>query len=589
MLFNFRRLRIKVQLAILSILVLLIIILLIIYSYQRFAHVIEQKNLQANQNLVRQIKQSQQEIFDLLDKMIFNLTYSTDVQAFLLEQDPVKRLQYARNVYSLMNNLTTLRDGIQDIVVIGENGDKLTFKGNSANVHLVENFITDTSDNNDKLYVSELLACPGSSVLTCMLLKAPIYSTDSSGPFYRHIGMVGMLVDARTLTGVQEELLRQRDVILSVVDRKGQLIASNGQTFIPEPDQYRINNEGSYMFTMNKQQYLAHWESIPLFDGYLTILTPLTVLHAELRHIRNDQLLIVTLSLIFLSLLLGYIIRNIVKPLRDLLRFMQDIKLHTGAMSRRIDLDGYAEIGVVASHFNGMLNELQQLTDENVSMNIRMIQNELERKNAQYHFLKSQINPHFLYNTLETIKGLAIINGVPEIRDIAKAMGNMFRYAIKGEDDIPLFKEINIMESYFQIQRFRFQDRFETELRLDEKTMSYPVPKMVLQPLVENAIYHGLEPKLGKGRLVVSSDIENGTLVLAVEDNGVGISEEKLVMLQRSLASMDVSNIEENRGVGLVNVHRRIQLKYGTDYGLTVDSKEGEGTRMTITLPVSDV
>ncbi|CAK4858136.1 unnamed protein product [Aphanomyces euteiches] len=258
-------------------------------------------------------------------------------------------------------------------------------------------------------------------------------------------------------------------------------------------------------------------------------------------------------------------------------------------MKLRIDLDGYAEIGVVANEFNGMLNKIQSLTDENGLMNSRMYQIELERKNAQYHYLKSQINPHFLYNTLETIKGLAVMRGVHEIRDIAKALGQMFRYAVKGNDEIPLFKEMDIVDNYLQIQQYRFQDKIVAELRMDKNTMSYSVPKMILQPIVENAIYHGLEPKLGKGRLIVGSNIINQVLFLTVEDDGVGMPKDKLAALLHSLAVMDPPDSDADQGVGLVNVHRRIQLKYGARYGLEVRSMEGVGTTMTITLPVGNI
>ncbi|GGI46557.1 histidine kinase [Paenibacillus marchantiophytorum] len=586
----FKRLRIKTQLAALSILVLVIICLLTVYSYTKFAHVLEEKNLQANQNLVGQIQKSQEEMYKLFEKMIFNLSYSSSVQSFLLLDDPVKRMESAQNVNNLMKSVINLNEGIEDMVVAGVNGEQLAFSGNLSTIQHARSTV-DSLILYSKPNASELMACPDGNV-SCMLLTAPVFSLNSSTPFHNHIGFVGLLVQVKTLSGIEEKLYHQKDVILLITDRNGRLIASNNPQFEdtqPILEIVKLHEEqSSDTLILKGHHYLIHREDIPFIAGQLIHITSLDVLHQELRDIGNYEIIILSISVLILSVMLGYIRNNIVRPLRNLMQFMQEIKRDTDAMKRRIDLEGYAEISVVANHFNGMLSKIQMLTDEIVRMNSRMYEIELERQNAQFNFLKSQINPHFLYNTMETIKGLAVMRGVFEIRDIVKSMGQMLRYAVKGDDVIPLFKEIDIVQSYLHIQQFRFQDKIVSELHLDKNTMNYPIPKMLLQPIVENAIYHGLEPKIGKGLLKICSRIIDSVLFLTVEDDGVGMTTDKLAELMKILTAKEPVQSEGERGVGLINVHRRIQLIYGAPYGLVVQSQERVGTTMTITLPIGD-
>ena len=222
-----------------------------------------------------------------------------------------------------------------------------------------------------------------------------------------------------------------------------------------------------------------------------------------------------------------------------------------------------------------MLNRLQVLITE-------VYGSKLAQKEYEIKALQNQINPHFLYNTLESIKGLACEHNAPEIADAASAMGKIFRYSIKGASTVPLSQEMEIAQAYIQIQKMRFGSRLEAFFSIPEACRKLQVPKMLLQPLTENAVVHGLENRLEGGTVYISARQEGETLLISVMDDGKGIVPEQLAEVQRILTSPDPAT----QKLGLANIHQRIRLSCGSEYGLSIESSPGKGTKITVRLPV---
>ncbi|MFC5648568.1 sensor histidine kinase [Paenibacillus solisilvae] len=209
-------------------------------------------------------------------------------------------------------------------------------------------------------------------------------------------------------------------------------------------------------------------------------------------------------------------------------------------------------------------------------------------------YLKSQINPHFLYNTLETIKGIAYARGVGEIREMTDALGRIFRYSIKGGDKVAVRDETEIVQAYIRIQKVRFGDRFTVREQYSAGCEHYRVIKMILQPLVENAVFHGIEPCLYPAELTVGCREERGgrELLLWVADNGVGMDPDRLEQIRLSLSRYGrepSSDSAPKQYIGLLNVHNRIRIAYGPEFGIAeVESAPGMGTRVSIRLPAEE-
>lgn len=266
----------------------------------------------------------------------------------------------------------------------------------------------------------------------------------------------------------------------------------------------------------------------------------------------------------------------------------------TQMMMERI-LDGYI---LPDSSFFGktlltptMEKEIQRL--EQFLKSPEMI--DLNKRQAQYLALQNQINPHFLYNTLESIRGEALIAGMDNIADMTEALAKFFRYTItKVENLVSVEEELDNCETYFLIQKYRFGSRLQLHILYEEEgkenIMNCKIPKLTLQPILENSIIHGTELKIGTGNLTIQFEQTDRRLIIRISDDGVGMDESTLAKLNRQLGrggNAFTDNREEKKGgIALVNVNNRIHLLFGEEYGMHVYSIRGKGTDVEVTLPI---
>lgn len=217
----------------------------------------------------------------------------------------------------------------------------------------------------------------------------------------------------------------------------------------------------------------------------------------------------------------------------------------------------------------------------------------LSKKTSEYLALQNQINPHFLYNTLEGIRAEAVISGVDTIAEMTEALATYFRYTISQVDNlVTLEEELANVENYYYIQKFRFGDRLDLMIRYDcedeYSVLQCQIPKLTLQPIVENSIYHGLEQKMEKGHLDIKITATDQHLIIMVSDDGVGMEKEQVKKMNEVLRSLRLEEMqtESSRGgIAVRNVNNRIKLLFGEEYGISIYSQSGAGTDVEITLP----
>jgi two-component system sensor histidine kinase YesM len=240
------------------------------------------------------------------------------------------------------------------------------------------------------------------------------------------------------------------------------------------------------------------------------------------------------------------------------------------------NVDEITELGI---SFNIMIGRIRELLDAKVREQENL-------KKAELRALQAQINPHFLYNTLDTIIWMAEAQKTEQVIEIVSALSKFFRISLsKGRDWITIGEEVERTRSYLTIQRMRYRDIMDFKIEMDEEVAQYTILKLILQPLVENAIYHGIKNKREGGTIVVRARQENESEVhLEVEDNGIGFTPEKLVQLQAELDD-DSGDIRLESGFGIGNVNKRIRLYYGREYGLSVRSEYSTGTCVTLVVP----
>ncbi|HML35858.1 MAG TPA: sensor histidine kinase [Bacillota bacterium] len=242
-------------------------------------------------------------------------------------------------------------------------------------------------------------------------------------------------------------------------------------------------------------------------------------------------------------------------------------------------------------------NKIKDLIEMCVNQKVRENSAEMLDKQAELAALQSQINPHFLYNTLDTIRGYALIEDNNDIAKIVEALSAFFRYSINRRADlVTLRDELANIQNYMMILKFRFNNRFSLEIIIDDddvKAYDYFIPKLILQPIVENAIFHGLEDCVEGGRVTIEVVETEKNLLITVSDNGEGMDSNTLQELNERIRSAgrytDDSGTgnQQNTGIALANIHKRIQLLFGADYGLYVCSTLHYGTDVEITIPAN--
>ena len=281
---------------------------------------------------------------------------------------------------------------------------------------------------------------------------------------------------------------------------------------------------------------------------------------------------------------LYYVTKSITFPIERLSRVMANQNLVTRFVSpygRRHD-----EIGMLYTQYAKMLEELQKQVK-------REYENKLIMADAEMKSLEARINSHFLFNTLESINSMAVLKDEDEIATMSMSLADMFRYAIKTKSElVTVSDELKNVDDYVSIQMLRFSGRFRLVKEIPEPLLNCHVLKLILQPLVENSLCHGLSYCTTGDTITISARTEKQILILTVSDNGQGMTEEKLHELQARLAEKPAFTelgSRNERSIGLKNIDSRIRLYYGTDYGLSIESQEGAGTSIMIRIPVKEL
>lgn len=260
----------------------------------------------------------------------------------------------------------------------------------------------------------------------------------------------------------------------------------------------------------------------------------------------------------------------------------------------RKDEDSEKELRKAAEKSTYM-ESVEKLVDKCAEQRTREKASQIFDKQTELTALQSQINPHFLYNTLECIRGQALIDDNVEIAKMTEALSSFFRYSIsKNGNFVTLREELDNINNYMLIQQYRFNNRFTLEIMIDEEdkvAYDYLVPKLIIQPVIENAIFHGLEEKVAGGRVTIEIILTDTSMMLIVSDNGKGIEKEKLKELNERIHATNMYLETKKKGsiytgIALPNVNKRIQLLFGSQYGLNVYSTPGRGTDVEITVPV---
>ena len=342
---------------------------------------------------------------------------------------------------------------------------------------------------------------------------------------------------------------------------------------IAETDEYdsrmkQLEND-IYILTDLIQRYMyiyLYYEAAHLNALQTTMITNMIVIIG----------VVVVVSLILLYFLLNKsrkLSRRIVDPIDKICQRLKDIGKGSLLVCEPIQAD-VEEVQLLSDGIESMVGRLKVQIDKNTEQ-------EKQRRRTELALLQAQINPHFLYNTLDTIIWLIESREISEAVNMVNSLSNYFRFSLsRGQNVITLAEEEQHIRSYLEIQQMRYRDLIKYEVDIPDQLKCYILPKLTLQPLVENALYHGIKTRRRQGFIRVTGRAQNDCLILEVADDGIGMAEERLAMVRASLED------NSSGGFGMRAVHQRIRIFFGGNYGLSVDSAPDAGTRVTVTIPM---
>lgn len=363
-----------------------------------------------------------------------------------------------------------------------------------------------------------------------------------------------------------------------IVDRENRMIVGDA------PAYNRQLSGKKEKFDANEEILYSIDESTMDYIGKAVVLTYYRFYVNQIRAIQYTNLLW-TLMIAAVCVVATFLLRRIlVKPFNILIASMNATpEQGYRSIPEKFSID---EVDAIAVAYNKMMGRMETLVEESVRKEAERSELEILQAQTEFKMLEQQVNPHFLFNTLECVNLLAFRTGEKNISKIVQSLSMILRYAISRETKVKVRREMQVLESYIEIQRFRFGDKISIEMDVDESLFELHMIKFVLQPVLENAISHGMANSTGDGKIDIILGCYESGLEFRIRDNGVGISEEKLQELRESLHSQ-VEQVQENRegGIGLRNVCRRIDLYYKGEGDFIVNSVEGEGTEVILRLP----
>ncbi|MCC2877851.1 sensor histidine kinase [Enterocloster sp. OA13] len=380
--------------------------------------------------------------------------------------------------------------------------------------------------------------------------------------------------------GMYQSLTEGNRNTVYVVDEGGTIISSsnrklNGFEFFHMKNLERLFGGAPYIFTRMQGENILFTHYYDQASGF-TVLEeiPLSVLMEPIRQVRLVILTMALLAVGAAGVYACHFVDKTTRPISQLCEFMLQVEGEN--LDQECSVHGYTEINILSNRLNAMLNRMRGLME-----GIR--QKEKQKRRMELSFLQAQINPHFMYNTLFSIKCMVDMEKNEEASRMLVSFIQLLRSTLSNPNEFVMIREeFQVLRQYVEIQKFRYDDGFQVIFECDEGVEEKKIPKLLIQPLLENAIFHGVEFKKGEGLIIITARALDGGVAVTVEDNGMGIAPETIEKINRG------ERMGEKAHVGIVNVKERIQLNFGGNYGMKIESVQWEGTKIILNLPAID-
>ncbi len=549
-----------------------------------------QNDLYTAQTLT-QVRASIEEKTDTLEGILQSVGYDKNVAVYLYRTDAAERYEAYTQITGQVRRLSVFMQDIRFFFAVGENGVSYFSSGRRD---YYDAAFGDLPHSTAYYYAFLDASDSGQTdIAGAFVVTLPLYDLWGTTTLY-DLGRIALVVSCDYLTIADFE--GAYGMGLYLLDRDLTVRSRSAKTAVPESiaDRIIVSLEfspegGACRLREDGETYIVQYLYQEEFEGYLLSVTPESAIEADAAWLRSTILWMLVCLVVMLALMLRGMHRVVTAPLLAFAERLRTFRTEGG--EQEIHLTGCAEIETISAEFNRMLAREDALGRQLAAVQENLYKTILLKKNTELAWLKSRLNPHFLYNTLETGIGLAYTENAPKTVETLKSLSRILCYSVKGEEWVPLRRELEIVRAYLTIQETRFSGAFEVRWEVAEDVLDVRLPKMLLQPIVENAVVHGLEPK-GAGTLTVSAARQGGTLRLGVADDGAGMDAETLASMRRTFAEGAGGGAsagdEGHRGIGVANVADRLHLLCGEGAEAQVESAPGQGCRITLVIPLRD-
>lgn len=553
-------------------------------SYQKSAEIIEQKSIGYSQDILKMIELRFNDLSSSMQALTLELLYDNRVYGALSNdevEDNITIYNRASEIRNILRQTTLSRGEIQSICLVTKNRRFYSFDSDNGKARIeimlpYESAVKAAKEGRGQLvWFLEKVDGKVSNIYVTRM----VYDRDK----YTEIGLIAVNIKKEYLESVYTDLSRESAKHISILSEDNEEIVEETENSAFLGDFVEKQIQGKRGFDIDKKAgMLVSYVQLRDPNWKIVYHMPLKVLYKEIDTLRRWTVVILVYGFIILSALSVFTSVDIINPINKLVEGMK--KVEKGNKHEDIELDRNDELGYLSKSFNRMSKRIDNLVN-------RIYKEEIALKEAEIKALQAQINPHFLFNTLENINWMAQLNGVPEISNTVSALAKLIDGSIgRGDRTISLREEMEYIDNYITILKNRYEDRLEVIRNLDEELMNVKIPRLLIQPLVENAIKHGIGKSRRKGIITLNAYRKDKHIVFEVIDNGMGMTEEELKLLNQKLRENDIANKGNSsdtsrKSIGLENVNKRIKLLYGNSYGVEIESVYDEYTKAVVRIP----
>lgn len=591
------RLKLKHQIFLIVLFTVIIFTFMEAYFYFSFYNLTQTRAANYGNKIIEQTRQKIDSVFNDI-KVSTNIAVDNrKIQEFTTaDNDYTRDIDIGNYVIDLMEYMRSFNSYVNGIVINDNEGRKVysidTKTGDIFFLNPYNEFINKYKNDSEALKKGRFtdLLKDEKSGNEYFFYVAPIIESIGGVHFSQRTGFCSIMVNIGKLQELIENTELTPHSTLYILNSSNEVIASNQASFrgVLFEDILSANRDSltnGVKTRINGEKVIVQEKGLEQAEGWSIVsIIPVHELTADMNPIKHNSI-IAGIGIILSLFILGYFfLNNLTRPVMGLVADMRKIGKREAGF--RVKVRSTNEVGVLAYDINRMIDKMENMSSHVITTQARLYESELNKKQAEFSALQSQINPHFLYNTLNCISGIGLEYGSKEIAQITSCMSKIFRYSVKEDELVRISEEIECIKAYLNIISIRYENKFAMEVRIDEKLLNLQTPKMILQPIVENAVYHGLERVDAEGELKVIGHFDaNGDVAFTITDSGRGMDEEKLVQLREKLNSEN-SDRGSGKSIGLPNINNRIRLLFGESYGVVeIVSRRGCGTTVIVKIP----